>query len=272
MPLAIDFHTHAFPDELAPRAIGTINAGVPRDARAVLNGTLDDLLRSMDGAGVERSVICSIATAPKQAASILRWSASIASDRIIPFASVHPESTDPAGDVRRAADAGLRGVKLHPMYQGFCADEARVRPVYEAVAEAGLILILHAGCDIAFAPEDDRAAPERILAVHRAFPGMPLVAAHMGGWRAWREVARTLAGTGVYLETSYSFGMGADDQLGGIVERHDPQRILFGTDSPWRDQQRELDLVTSAFGGAEEAAGVLGGNARRLLGLGAAGG
>ncbi len=265
--MVIDFHTHAFPDGLAPKAIEVLNAEVAEEARAVLDGTVGDLLRSMDRAGIERSVICSIATAPKQVDSILRWSLSVADDRIIPFASVHPECADVASEVRKIADAGLKGIKLHPQYQAFAVDERRLWPLYEAVADAGLILAFHAGRDIAFPPEDDRAAPRRILKVHRAFPGMRILAAHLGGWQMWDEVAVTLAGTDVYVETSYTFDMGAEEDVGEVLRRHSVERILFGTDSPWRDQGKTLDLVRQAFPDMEAQQSVLGRNAVRLLGV-----
>ena len=263
--MIIDFHTHAFPDELASRAIETLDAMVPKGAEAVLDGTLGALLDSMDRAGIDRCVICSIATAPKQVDAILRWSLSIADDRVVPFGSVHPDCEDPAAEVRKIARAGLRGIKMHPLYQGFAADDERLWPVYDAVCEAGLILLMHCGRDVAFPPEDDRAAPRRVLKVHRAFPDMPLVAAHLGGWRMWEEVAETLAGTDVYLETSYSIGLCEPDTLAALRGRHAPERVLFGTDSPWRDQAEALALVRATWPDPAAQAAVLGGNARRLL-------
>ncbi|MGD2174625.1 MAG: amidohydrolase family protein [Candidatus Brocadiaceae bacterium] len=265
--MTIDVHTHAFPDELAPRAVEALNSEIPREAWAVLDGTVSDLVRSMDEAGIERSVICSVATAPKQVEPILRWSLEVGDGRVIPFGSVHPDCADPAAEARRIADAGLRGIKLHPQYQEFAVDERRMWPLYEAVAETDLILTFHAGRDIAFPPDDDRAAPRRILAVHRDFPTMPVVAAHMGGWKMWDEVLATLAGTDVYLETSYTF----DTCDGGLIERilesHPPERILFGTDSPWRGQKETLELVREAFPDPDARRLVLGENARRLLGI-----
>jgi predicted TIM-barrel fold metal-dependent hydrolase len=124
---------------------------------------------------------------------------------------------------------------------------------------------MHSGRDIAFPPDDDRAAPRRVLAVHEAFPGIPLVAAHMGGWRSWDEVLDSLAGTDVYLETSYSVGLCPPQTLAALRERHSPERVLFGTDSPWRDQAETLDLVRGAWSDPVALGAVLGGNARRLL-------
>jgi predicted TIM-barrel fold metal-dependent hydrolase len=233
----------------------------------VLDGTVGALVGSMDRAGIGRSVLASIATAPKQVDSILRWSLKVAGERIIPFASVHPECADAPGQVRRIARAGLRGIKLHPMYQGFFVDEPAVWPLYEAIAETGLVLLLHAGRDIAFPPDDDRADPERILRVHRAFPQMPIIAAHMGGWMKWSQVRETLAGTDVYLETSYAFGQGCDEEVRRILITHSPERVLFGTDSPWRDQMETVKHVRAALSEPDLQELVLHRNAERLLGL-----
>jgi predicted TIM-barrel fold metal-dependent hydrolase len=264
--LTIDFHAHAFPDDLADHAITTLHGGIAPEYHAVLDGTVGSLLASMDRAGIDAAVICSIATAPKQVEPILRWSVSIASARIIPFGSVHPDCADMPAAVGRIADAGLKGIKLHPLYQGFATDERRLWPLYAAIAERGLVLVMHTGCDVAFPLDDDRASPTRLLAVHRAFPDLKLVAAHLGGWRTWREAAETIAGTGVYLETSYALGQGADDAVERVWSRHSPERVLFGTDTPWRDQSAELAAWTEWLPKGERQK-VLHDNAAGLLGL-----
>lgn len=264
--MTIDFHAHAFPDELAEHAITTLHSGIAADYHAVLDGTVGSLLASMDGAGIDAAVICSIATAPKQGEPILRWSLEIASDRIIPFGSVHPDCKDMPAAVRRVADAGLKGIKLHPLYQGFAANDERLWPLYGAIAERGLVLVMHAGCDVAFPLDDDRASPARLLAVHRTFPQLKLVAAHFGGWRTWSEASATIAGTGAYLETSYALGQGEDAAVEEVWRKHSPERVLFGTDSPWRAQSAEL-RAWSEFLPEADRHGVLHGNAARLLGL-----
>jgi hypothetical protein len=263
--MIIDFHAHAFPDQLADRAIETLNAGVPEEAHAVLDGTVGDLLRSMDRAGIDKSVICSIATAPKQMRPILDWSLSIRSDRIEPLGSVHPDCEDPRAAVHEVARAGLRGIKLHALYQDFTLDGDRAWPIYEAVAECGLMIVFHAGRDIAFPPEDDRAAPERILAVHEAFPEIPIVAGHSGGWKTWDDVRQTLVGTEMYIESSYSLEMGEDEKVLAVLEEHPLERVLFGTDSPWCDQLAAREKLESFFADPDERALIMGGNGQRLL-------
>jgi len=258
-----DFHAHAFPDELAPRAIGRLEAvhGSP----AALDGTVSDLLASMDRAGIERTVVCSIATAPKQVESILRWSLSIRSGRIVPLASVHPDCEDARGLVARIAASGLPGIKLHPHFQDFVVDEPRMWPIYEAAAEHGLLVVLHCGEDFSFPGDSERAHPARVLAMHRRFPSLRLVATHMGGWKQWEAALRTVVGTGLYLESSYSLGVAPDEVLRRILEAHPPERLLFGTDSPWRDQAQDLERVRGFLGDDSLRRLVLVENAERLL-------
>ena len=260
-----DFHTHAFPDHLAAKAIAALEAGSPEAWQACTDGTIAGLVASMDAAGIGRSVIASIATAPKQAAPIVDWSCSIRSERIVPFRSVHPESDDVRGDVMRVADAGLRGIKLHALFQDFTLDDRAVWPIYEAVSEAGLVLLFHAGRDISFPRDDDRADPERILTVHTAFPSIPIVAAHSGGWHTWRQALEVFSGTSIYIETSYSLGMGEDDAVREVWASHSADRILFGTDSPWKEQKSELERVCASFPDEGARACVLSGNAEVLL-------
>jgi len=50
----IDFHAHAFPDALAPRAMKKLLEEAP-DVRAYLDGTIGALLGSMDKAGAVRA-------------------------------------------------------------------------------------------------------------------------------------------------------------------------------------------------------------------------
>jgi len=260
-----DFHTHAFPDHLAGKAIAALATGGTDDWFARTDGTIAGLLASMDVAGIGRSVIASIATSPKQVVPIIEWSRSIRSERIVPFGSVHPDGEDIYADVMRIAEAGLKGIKVHPLYQGFAVDDHAVWPIYEAISEAGLILLFHAGRDIAFPFDDDRADPERIMVVHEAFPGIPMIAAHSGGWHTWAQAVEVFGGTDVYIETSYSRDMGADAAVQRVWETHRPDRILFGTDSPWKDQRESLEQVREAFPDAEAQSRVICGNAADLL-------
>ncbi|MFA6498965.1 MAG: hypothetical protein WC256_13310 [Desulfurivibrionaceae bacterium] len=112
MTRVIDFHTHAFPDPVAARAIPALEGA--GQVTACLDGRIDSLLGSMDEAGIGKSVLCSIATRPEQFASILSWSEAIRSERIIPFPSVHPDATEALEQISSIREAGFLGIKMHP--------------------------------------------------------------------------------------------------------------------------------------------------------------
>lgn len=233
----IDIHTHAFPEKIAARTIATLEGGA--GMRAYGGGTIDDLLASMDSAGVDKSVVCNIATKPEQFDNILAWCAEIRSDRIEPFASVHPDTADAGAAVERVAGAGLLGIKLHPMYQEFSLTDSRLDPILAAARDCGLIVMLHAGFDIAFR-HDARAHPADVRKLADRWGGLKLICAHLGGWEAWQEATEHLLGSEVYIDTSMATQYMPPAHVAELIARHDPRRVLFGTDWPWGGQDEDL--------------------------------
>lgn len=262
---AIDIHTHAFPDGLAKRAIQSLEAAA--SWKSVGPGTIKGLIKSMDRADIDISVICNIATKPDQAEAILGWCREIDTDRIIPLPSVHPKTEDLSGWVKRIADEGFHGIKLHPMYQDFPADDPAMDEFYAAVRDEGLMVTLHCGKDIAFPEDDDRAAPRRFANLIERFPGLKLVCTHMGGWKDWDQVEEHLIGKDVYLETSFSLMFLEASRAADMIIRHGTDKVLLGSDWPWADQGEEIERIRNL--GLDEKAtdGILWSNAARLLGL-----
>ena len=259
---AIDFHVHAFPDALADKAVSWIagQAGV----KPVLDGRISTLLRSMDEAKVEKSVILSIATRPSQFESILVWSRTIGSSRIVPLLSVHPEDPEAAGKVRRAAAEGFKGLKLHSYYQDCDLDDPKADSLYSAMEETGLFCVAHTGFDTAY-PFVRRADPPRVVKVLRRFPRLKFVATHLGAWKDWDLVVRHLVGENLWVDTSFSLDFMSADLARQLIRSFPPERLLFGSDSPWGDQAKALAQLRGL--GLEPALeeAILSGNARKLL-------
>jgi hypothetical protein len=238
----IDLHTHSFPDKIAEKAIGKLSSRTG-EIQPVLDGKLSSLIASMDEAGVAVSCVSSIATKPEQASSILEWSLSIRSERIIPIPSFHPYSAEAERTIASIRSAGFAGVKLHPLYQQFTVDDPSLDTVYEQLRAERLFVLFHAGYDIAF-PGDDKAAPSRIERIAARFPGLRIIAAHLGGWRDWEESFRCLAGKDIYLDTSFMHE--ADLPLAvKILSSHSQDRVCYGSDSPWVSQKESIQFVDS---------------------------
>ena len=259
----IDFHTHAFPDALAPGAMKTLLAEAP-GITAYLDGTVGALLQSMDVAGIQQSVVCCIATKARQFEPILQWCRDICSDRLIPFPSVHPADPEMIAHIREIKAQGFQGVKVHPFYQEFYAVEDRMLPFYEEVSRQELLLVMHTGYDIAF-PRQRRADPQAVRKLVETFPDLRLVATHLGAWQQWDEVREHLLGREIYMEISFGLEDLEPSVARDMLMNHPQEYLLFGTDSPWTDQSKSLALLNELRLPSQVLASMLFDNAARLL-------
>ncbi|HET6427583.1 MAG TPA: amidohydrolase family protein [Phycisphaerae bacterium] len=259
---AIDVHVHAFPDEIAARAMERLRS--EGDIPSYGDGTVGGLLASMDSAGIDAAFVCAIATKPSQAEGLLKWCEKIRSERIEPLASVHPADPEAPRWIRRIAEAGLAGIKLHPMYQEFAVDEERVDPLYAAAGEQEILVACHCGLDLAYPPDDDRASPPRYARVLDKFPDLRLLCTHMGGWRSWELVEEHLLGRPVFLETSFSLKELGPQRSVDMIRRHGVERVLFGSDWPWSGQAEAVRIVQAVGLTSQEQRAIFHANAALL--------
>jgi len=258
----IDFHAHAFPDEVAASAIPYLEE--EGEIKANHDGRIASLLNLMDREGVERSVICCIATNPSQFKSIISWSKQISSDRIIPFPSFHPEDHHAIEHIMQIKEEGFKGIKMHPYYQQFFLDDEKLFPAYEKISELGLILVMHTGFDIAF-PRIRRCDPQQILNVVKRFPELKIVTTHLGAWEQWAEVEELLAGRKIYMDISYTLDQIDPETARRIILKHPKEYILFGTDSPWSGPQATYKYLQALNLGEEREELILRKNGLALL-------
>ena len=282
--MIIDIHTHTFPDKIAAATLDKLkhlSHTIP-----FTDGTAAGLAASMARAGVDRSVVMPVATSPRQVPHVNDASARMnelgAQTGVLSFGCMHPDFDGWKEELARVRDLGLKGIKLHPQYQDTDFDDPRYLRILDRCGELGLVVLTHAGLDIGM-PGKDNCAPEMVARALEQVGPVKLVLAHMGGWRQWDRVEALLPGTGVYLDTSFSLGeiTPLDDghyRPGDLplldeaaflrmVRRFGSDRILFGTDSPWDDQETALARLRALPLEPAELEAILGGNAKRLLGI-----
>lgn len=268
--MLIDFHTHAFADSIAERAMAKLENTLKVSGRweepPATDGTVSGLLRKMDGCGIDRSVILPIATKPSQQKTINDWAADVMSDRLICFGSVHPDAEDVFVELERIKSLGLKGVKLHPDYQGFFANEERILPVYRKCAELGLPVILHAGLD-AVSFDCIRCTPEMGADILEKVPEMTLILAHMGGNELWDDAEKYLVGKNVWFDMAFADGNISDEQAVRMIRAHGADRILFASDCPWHAPSREKAMLERLPLTESEREDISHRNAERLLNI-----
>ncbi|MBO6214110.1 MAG: amidohydrolase family protein [Lachnospiraceae bacterium] len=280
--MIIDFHTHTFPDKIAERAVDSLSHA--SRTRPFSDGTVGGLIRRMEEAGIDRSVILPVATSPSQVIKVNDSSARINEEYgeagLISFGCMHPDFPDYRSELARFEALGLRGVKLHPVYQDVALNDIRNLRIIDRAAELGLMVITHMGYDVGY-PGVKLCTPAMAREVIDNIGDFVFILAHMGGWKQWEEVPKFLADTSCYLDTAFSTGrmvhredldeiQFSEDMLdeSGFMEIYrafGSERILFGTDSPWSDAKSEMDFIRSLPLSEDEKDDILGGNARRLL-------
>lgn len=255
----IDVHAHVFPDAIAKRAMERItntthvmeNGGLTPLTDGTLKQT-DALMKTWD---VDCYVLQNIATRPEQQTTINNYAASLQTAKRLCFGSVHPGAEDAVRELERIKALGVKGVKLHPDYQGFYLDEPRLNVIYDAMQELELIAFFHTGYD-PVSPHELHSSPASIAAVHKRFPRMKLVAAHLGGICERPLEAGALYQEDVYLDISMAPMRISLEEYEALLRAHGISRILLASDCPWGDipsglerlekiglTDREMDLV-----------------------------
>lgn len=281
--MILDFHTHTFPDAIAQSAVDKLKHN--SHTQPFSDGTVDGLRRSMARAGIDASLVLPVATSPRQVPHVndasIRMNEQGGETGVYSLGCMHPDFEDWHEELGRLSRAGLRGIKLHPPYQGVDFDDSRYLRILDRAGELGLFVIIHAGLDVGM-PGAEQSTPEKLLRALQSVGPVTLVLAHMGGWRCWQAVEELLPDTGVYLDTSFSLGpmtplgdgyyadpaalqrLNEQDFL-RMIRLFGADRILFGTDSPWEAQAAEVQKIQALPLTDAEKHGILGGNAAKLL-------
>jgi predicted TIM-barrel fold metal-dependent hydrolase len=173
----------------------------------------------------------------------------------------NPHMPDTVANTARLLDedgSKFRGVKLHPLLDGYHPDDPAVHPIIELLIERGLPALIHSGHPIF-------TLPWSIEELVRRYPEARIILGHMGhGNIIYINAAIDVAerNPNVYLETS---GMPMHSKIREAVERVGPDRVLYGSDTPFHHPSVELAKVRVSGLPTDLTERVLGENGRRLF-------
>lgn len=260
--MVIDIHTHIFPDKIAEKATGGIEQFY--DIKMARVGSVANLLNEGEAAGIDRFVVHSVATTPAQVEHINTFICETSEqypDKLIGFATMHPDYQGIQKELERAFTRGLRGVKIHPDFQKFLIDDERAYPLYECI-EGRVPLLVHTG-DYRY----EYSKPERMARVMDRFPKLDVIGAHFGGWSVWEQATDLLAGRRIWVDTSSSLYAITPDVAGRLIHAYGVGQVLFGSDFPMWTPKQELERFYQIPLTEEERERILWKNAADLLGL-----
>ncbi|MGH7318240.1 MAG: amidohydrolase family protein, partial [Candidatus Rokuibacteriota bacterium] len=205
----VDIHTHTYPRaEIGRQAM----AG---DGWSPYAGTISELRDAMARGGIVTSVMANLTPIPEMRDAALtrlppdlsgaaredaearlrdelrgrlvrrnRWTLDTATTdpALIPFVGLDPSVMTPGelrDELEACAEAGARGVKLHPIVQRLAPAAAVLWPVYELCQELGLPVLFHSGF-LGRSEWNALAHPRAFADVLEAFPDLRVALAHLG--------------------------------------------------------------------------------------------
>ena len=279
--MIVDFHAHVFPPEVCRRREEYLRRDptfreLYSNPKASL-ATADDLLASMDEAGIGKSVIVNFvwqdSALCRLANDYVLESAAASGGRLLPFCIVQPTAGDEArAEVERCARAGALGLgELRPDNQGFdLAASPEADLLIWAAKTYNLALLFHVSEPVGHSyPGKGGLAVGSLYRFIEKAPGVTVIAAHWGGglpfYGLMPRVKKALATT--YFDTAATRLLYSPGVYRHVISILGVERILFGSDFPFLAQRRCLRETKRVDLDQEEKRLILGGNALRLLGL-----
>ena len=130
--MVIDFHTHCYPEKVVAKALSAVGDRL----KPATDGTRAGLIASMREAGIDYSLALALVNNPANSRGVNRWAAEENRAPVFFTGSIHPADPDPEATLEFIAASGLKGIKLHPEYQGFEFSDERLFPLWVPAAVA----------------------------------------------------------------------------------------------------------------------------------------
>lgn len=284
--LVVDAHTHIFPLEMARDRAGHLKRDVwfetlYQNPKASIV-TAEDLIASMDEAGIQRSVVCGF---PWRDPGLCREHNHYMADaarrfpeRLSWLGIVAPGSPTLETDARWCFERGASGLgELNADAQGFdFRDVAALAGLAAIAAAVNRPIMAHASEPVGHVyPGKGAATPDKLLVFLAEFPEVDVVAAHWGGGLPFYELMPEVANLSrrVVYDTAASTYLYRFQVFRTVLDIVGPSRLLFASDYPVLKQRRFLERVLATnWRTDEERAAVMSENAIRTYHLPAAGG
>jgi predicted TIM-barrel fold metal-dependent hydrolase len=220
----------------------------------------DDLLREMDGFGVDRSLVIPfpVVECYRSAHDEIGRAVLAHPDRFVGSACLDPLLPEEVyrTEVRRCVEEyGFRALKFQPQYHHLDPLSARADVLFGTADQYGLAVVCHTG-------PGHNTLPSLFIVPARKFPNLPIVLAHCGnGYLAQEAAVAALVCPNIYLEVSSLL----PHQLLGVLRHVSAARIMVGSDLP-ENLEVEMTKILHLNIPREDRAHILGGTASRLFG------
>lgn len=236
IPGLFDVHVHFMHPNVLRKVWAYFDAQGPligREWPVRYRGTDEERVEQLRAMGVKRFSSLSYAHKPGVATFMNEWTREFAerTPDTLWSATFYPEP-EAATYVPALIESGVQVLKAHQQVGRFAADDPLLEPVWGAVADAGVPVVLHAGSGPV---PGEHTGPASVAAVLKSFPDLRLVIAHMGMPETAEFLDLADGFPNVRLDTTMAFTDFMDHPVDAEVLARLPDlqdRVLFGTDFP----------------------------------------
>lgn len=181
-------------------------------------------------------------------------------DQFFGYATANPWYGEKGCRMLRAAlSAGLHGVKLHPVLQGFMLFDETLKPILDIAGEFGAVVYVHTGAPM-------NAMPLQVAAVAALFPEINFIMGRMGKTDYAADVIPALRqAANIYAETAYNY----PQYLRNVIDEFGSERVVFSTDAPLTFPDQEVNKFHDIDLSEEEREQIAWRNITRLAASGA---
>ncbi len=245
--------------------------------------TVDKLKQTMHQAQIDACLL--LPTAGKDSVAKTNeqyWKMTQETTGVLTAGTLHPGSPDNHLEIERFKDRGIKGIKFSSFSQGFALDDAKTLELFDRLHRENqdqnhrFFVVLDTFYEAhRFFGTSARYTTTPVLLGHlvKQYPGIPFIAAHMGGLTApFEDICNYLPpAPNLFLDTSNAGHTLDKQEFIHLLKTHGAGHVIFGTDWPWFDQVSEIALISAYLEetgfSSQEAEAVFGGNIVRLLHL-----
>jgi predicted TIM-barrel fold metal-dependent hydrolase len=256
----VDAHSH----------MGSRNKLAVHQIPRIMKFTAEDMMASMNGAGVDKVVTFAIGAGEpvdyRETNSYIASSMKKYPDRIIGFMRLNPAKgpKDTLQVLEEGVKLGLKGIKIHPLIEKCPAnDKANVYPLMEAAEHHGLPVLFHCGLG-----ED--ASPKRIAEVAKDFPKLSVILGHSGVIEGVRDaIDAAKRHDNLCMDSS---AVGWLPFFCETISWAGIDRVMYGSDHPFNPMDWEVAKIVKHAQKhlklqIEDLRKIMGGNLKRLVGI-----
>lgn len=277
--LIVDGHVHTFSSyEVSNKIMTSFNKVYNIEFENPGPGTLDDVLEKMDRIGIDFTVTANFAPA-KIIHQNNTWSLEMGRQykKLVPLVSFHPDMEEPMDKLMEEYILmGAKGIKFHPMAQGFAPYDDRLDVVYRMCEEAYFPVVFHCG-RVSNARINNYADIENILPVIKKYRKIPVILTHMADGNIGDVLKIADMYENVYFDTSIVItgyppllkvnepSWPDNEVVEYVIKKVGADRVVFGSDYPWGSPEHDLARFMEIKLSDSEKSKVLGENAVKIF-------